>query len=376
MPFRITHEDSACRARTGLLALRHGTVTTPAFMPVGTNATVKAMTSENLEALGVNLILCNAYHLYLRPGKHLIERAGGLHRFMSWKHNILTDSGGFQIFSLAPLRKIEKEGVCFRSHVDGSLHRLTPEDCLALQCSLGSDVLMPLDVCTPYGIPQQEALDASTTTTQWAVRTLSAWQNHDSSFKGELFGIIQGNFYADLRRRSADEIVGLDFAGNAIGGLSVGEPQEMFIECLESCAALTPKHKPLYVMGIGTPEYILEAVERGVDLFDCVLPTRTARNGQAFTRRGPLSLRNSPSASDLWSDRCAVLLSHLSQLLAVLSASLVQGQGDLCKHPRDSAQLVLHSIVSGGAAQGDMLRGLRRFQEAFPQGLCSKSRQR
>ena len=298
MAFRVAIRDRQSKARIGSLALRHGTVTTPAFMPVGTNASVKAMTNEDLESILVNLILSNAYHLYLRPGREVIERAGGLHRFMSWKHNILTDSGGFQIFSLAPFRKVEEQGVSFRSHIDGSLHRLTPEDVIDVQRVFGSDILMPLDVCTAYGVTEQEARDAVDTTAKWAQRSATAWDQYNDCFTGELFGIIQGNFFKDLRLRSAEGLLAMDFAGYAIGGLSVGEPRGLFLEYLDFSAGLASQDKPLYVMGIGTPEYILEAVERGVDLFDCVFPTRTARNAQAFTLRGTVSLRNKINAYD------------------------------------------------------------------------------
>jgi queuine tRNA-ribosyltransferase len=260
-------------------------------MPVGTNATVKAITNEQLEDLGINLILGNTYHLFLRPGVRVLERCGGLHSFMSWGHNILTDSGGYQIFSLAPFRKIEEGGVVFRSHIDGTRFQLSPEDVVDIQRVLGSDILMPLDLCTPPGIEEKEALEAVDLTSRWAERSKSRWQQPPGDTRGHLFGIIQGNFYPHLRRRSAEQLLELDLPGYAIGGLSVGESFPIFQEYLSVSAGLIPEHYPRYLMGVGTPEYILEAVEQGIDMFDCVFPTRTARNAQAFTSRGPLSLK-------------------------------------------------------------------------------------
>ncbi len=289
--FRLHAEDAGSRARTASLALNHGTVDTPCFMPVGTNATVKAMKNADLEGMGVRIILSNTYHLYLRPGKDVIGKAGGLHSFMGWKHNILTDSGGYQVFSLAPLRKIEDGGIRFKSHIDGSMHRLSPEDVVDVQRILGSDVIMPLDVCTKPGISEREARDALSTTTQWLERSRTAWRGYDAPLKGLLFGIMQGNFFKELRKRSAEEIGELDLPGYAIGGLSVGEEYEVYRDFLHESAALLPRGKPRYVMGIGTPRYILEAVEAGIDLFDCAFPTRTARNALVFTRDGPLNIR-------------------------------------------------------------------------------------
>ncbi len=298
MTFSVSGQDPGCRARTGLLALHHGTVQTPCFMPVGTNATVKAVRNRDLEAIGVNLILGNTYHLYLRPGRDVITEAGGLHAFMGWHHNILTDSGGYQVFSLSSYRKIEDEGVYFRSHIDGSGHRLTPEDVLDIQLELGSDVMMPLDECTPPGIGREEALAAVERTTAWLCRTNRRWTDHRGPMTGLLFGIMQGNFYKDLRIRSAAAMAALDLPGYAIGGLSVGEEFPVFQELLHHSASLLPDEKPRYLMGIGTPQYILEAVEAGIDLFDCVFPTRTARNAQVFSAEGPLSLRNEKYKTD------------------------------------------------------------------------------
>lgn len=291
MLFQVLHRDSRTAARVGRIALRHGPVETPAFMPVGTNATVKAMRREDLEEIGISLILSNTYHLYLRPGVEVIGNAGGLHRFMAWPHDILTDSGGYQVFSLAPFRRIEEEGVHFRSHIDGSSHSLTPERVVEIQQALGSDVLMPLDVCTPPELSREEALAALELTSRWAGRSRDRWRQMEPGSAGVLFGIVQGNFYPELRRRSAEELLALELPGYAIGGLSVGESFPVFREFLHLTAGLLPDSVPRYLMGVGSADYILEAVEQGIDLFDCVLPTRTARNALALTRFGPLSLR-------------------------------------------------------------------------------------
>jgi queuine tRNA-ribosyltransferase len=318
MPFTVTGTDPGSAARLGMLALGRGTVQTPCFMPVGTNATVKAMRTADLEAIGVNLILSNAYHLYLRPGADVIGAAGGLHAFMGWPHNILTDSGGYQVFSLAGFRTVEEEGVAFRSHIDGSLHRLRPEDVVGFECLLGSDVLMPLDVCTAPGIGQEEAREAMLRTVRWLARSRQQWQASCSprgpSPRGELFAIVQGNFFPELRTESAERTVEIDLPGYAIGGLSVGEEFSVFRDLLHHTAALLPRGKPRYLMGIGTPQYILEAIEAGIDMFDCVLPTRTARNAQVFTADGPIALRNEKFKLDFRpideACRCATCTGH------------------------------------------------------------------
>jgi queuine tRNA-ribosyltransferase len=284
--------DETTRARTGRIFLPHGEVESPVFMPVGTNATVKALEVEALEEIGFGLILANTYHLYLRPGHEIIREAGGLHGFTGWKRNFLTDSGGFQIFSLSALRKLSEEGVTFRSHVDGSYRFITPEEAVEAQTAFNSDIQMQLDVCTSWGTERSEARKASDLTTRWAMRAKERWlAKRNEGYRGELFGIVQGNFDKDLRARSASEITSLDLPGNAIGGLSVGEPFEVFSEFLAFTSELLPDDKPRYLMGIGTPDYILEAVENGVDMFDCVFPTRTARNGLLFTARGPIAIK-------------------------------------------------------------------------------------
>jgi queuine tRNA-ribosyltransferase len=267
-------------------------------MPVGTNGTVKAVTGEDLETIGFDIILSNAYHLYLRPGTGVIAAAGGLHKFMSWNRNILTDSGGFQVFSLAPFRKIREEGVEFRSHLDGSTHRFTPEGAVEIQALLGSDILMQLDVCTKWGASYDEARDALAVTAAWLGRSKKTWEEKAAEGGGKLFAIVQGNFFKDLRTQSAALAVEADTPGIAIGGLSVGEEEGLFLDCLSFTSALLPREKPRYVMGIGTPQYILAAIETGIDMFDCVLPTRTGRTGRVFTSRGDISIKRADREAD------------------------------------------------------------------------------
>jgi len=296
--FTTIAKDSRCAARTGFVELPHGRVRTPVFMPVGTNATVKAVAKDSLSEIGFEIILANTYHLYLRPGHELIREAGGLHGFTGWKGNFLTDSGGFQVFSLSKLRKISDEGVKFQSHIDGSRHFLTPELAVDIQTAFRSDVFMQLDVCTPWGADEKDSLKALKQTSAWAARSKRRWEETRGDFQGKLFGIVQGNFYKELRARSAEEILALDTPGVAIGGLSVGEPFDVYSELLAYTAALLPEDKPRYVMGIGTPEYILEAVQNGIDMFDCVFPTRTARNGLLFTAFGPISIKQARYTKD------------------------------------------------------------------------------
>jgi queuine tRNA-ribosyltransferase len=292
-------------------------------MPVGTGGTVKALTREDLTEIGFEVILSNTYHLYLRPGMEVINGAGGLHKFMAWEKNILTDSGGFQVFSLAPFRKITTEGVKFRSHIDGAYHFLTPEKVVEIQAALGSDIQMQLDVCTSWQAERKEAEKALAITTQWMHRAKKRMQElvsceHEKNlaatlvadlatdakilatneYKGILFPIVQGNFFQDLRKESAERVLATEPLGVAIGGLSVGEPTDVFLEYLTYTQSLLPAHLPRYVMGIGTPLYILAAIEQGVDMFDCVLATRNARNGNVFTRRGALSLKKSENRLD------------------------------------------------------------------------------
>lgn len=289
--YTLLHQDTGSAARTGFVNLPHGTVQTPAFMPVGTAATVKGMTKDDLHEIGFEIILANTYHLFLRPGLDVIKQAGGLHGFSGWDKNFLTDSGGFQVFSLSQLRKITQEGVTFQSHIDGSRRFLSPEIAVQVQAGFNSDIQMQLDICSPYGISKKETEKALVLTTAWAKRAIEAWHQTEDAYQGSLFPIVQGGFFEDLRIRSIESIMELDPRGIAIGGLSVGEPDEVYKAFLAFTAARIPKQKPLYVMGIGTPDYILEAVKNGVDLFDCVLPSRNARNGNLFTRTGPISIK-------------------------------------------------------------------------------------
>ena len=274
------------------MELCHGALSTPVFMPVGTAGTVRSVRLEDLARLDFQLILGNTYHLYLRPGIEVVKKFGGLHQFINWNGNILTDSGGYQIFSLSALKKVHADGVEFRSHIDGSRHFLTPERVVELQQILNSDIQMALDVCTADGVSHTEAGQAVKTTTDWVKRAKLSWKEMQEYYAGQLFGIVQGNFYEDLRMQSAGEIIALDLPGYAIGGLSVGEPFAKFQHFLAFTASLLPDTKVRYLMGVGTPEYILEAIEHGIDMFDCVFPTRTARNGTLFTDHGRLVLKN------------------------------------------------------------------------------------
>lgn len=290
-------------ARLGKLVTGHSRVDTPAFMPVGTQGTVKGITTGELTALNTAMILSNSYHLYLRPGVEVVARAGGLHRMMNWSGSILTDSGGFQIFSLGGLRKVEDDGVTFTSHIDGSRHYLTPERVIRIQNLLGSDIAMVLDQCPPYPAPYAEVQAAVERTSRWALRCRKAHLRDAQA----LFGIVQGGVYPDLRERSAADLVEMDFPGYAIGGLSVGEPKELMYQTLKQTAPLLPAAKPRYLMGVGSPDALLEGSRLGIDLFDCVLPTRIARNGRVMTSRGYLNIRNAVYASDMapLDDDCA-----------------------------------------------------------------------
>ncbi|MDD3852814.1 MAG: tRNA guanosine(34) transglycosylase Tgt [Syntrophomonadaceae bacterium] len=294
LSFKITCQDCASSARLGKLKLTHAEIETPVFMPVGTQATVKTLTPDDLYDIGAGIILSNTYHLYLRPGADLIEKAGGLHGFMNWKRNILTDSGGFQVFSLSKLRKITDEGVEFRSHLDGSRHFLTPELVMEIEQKLGADIAMCFDECAPYPCTYEEAKRAVERTALWAGRCREAHYRQDQA----LFGIIQGNVFPELREKSAHDLIQLDFPGYAIGGLSVGEPKEIMYDILQVTDSVLPVNKPRYLMGVGEPEDLLEGVKRGIDMFDCVLPTRLARHGTAYTSHGKITVRNAGYAED------------------------------------------------------------------------------
>ncbi|MGB4599473.1 MAG: tRNA guanosine(34) transglycosylase Tgt [Trichlorobacter sp.] len=285
--FQLLHQDSTSRARCGLLTTAHGPVQTPIFMPVGTNATVKAMRPADLREVGAQIILANTYHLYLRPGHRLVEQLGGLHRFMAWDGPILTDSGGFQVFSLAELRKITEEGVQFRSHIDGSSHLLTPELSIGIQQSLGADVIMCFDECPSADADRSYVERSLELTTRWARRSKQAHTRQDQL----LFGIVQGGRFPELRQRSAAELQEIGFAGYALGGLSVGEEKPVMHAVMDACESQLPTDHPRYIMGIGTPEDLVEAVWRGYDMFDCVMPTRNARNGMLFTSQGRVNIK-------------------------------------------------------------------------------------
>jgi queuine tRNA-ribosyltransferase len=292
--FSFAVDARSGRARAGTLATPHGTVDTPAFMPVGTAAAVKAVTRRDLAEAGAQIILANTYHLMLRPGDPLIAQLGGLHGFTGWTGPYLTDSGGYQVFSLAKLRRLTEEGVRFQSHLDGSAHLLTPERSMEVQMNLGADIAMAFDECPPYPAPREAVEEATARTTRWARRSRDAHRRADQW----LFGIVQGGVHADLRERSAEEVIALGFPGYAIGGLSVGEPRDDMLRVLERLDPVLPAGRPRYLMGVGTPEDLVEGVARGIDLFDCVLPTRNARNGQLFTSRGRVSIRNARYRGD------------------------------------------------------------------------------
>lgn len=296
--FELLKTDKKTGARRGVLHTPHGDVQTPVFMPVGTQATVKAMKPEDVANLGhegAHILLSNTYHLYLRPGHELVKKAGGLHKFMNWNGAILTDSGGFQVFSLGDLRKITEEGVKFRSYIDGSTHFFTPEKSMEVQNALGSDIIMAFDECVPYPAEHDYVEKSLNRTTRWLKRCKEAHKNTENQ---SLFGIMQGGVYKDLRAESARQIVDLDLPGYAIGGLSVGEPKEIMYDVMDDCVERLPKEKPRYLMGVGSPDCILEGVERGIDMFDCVLPTRVARNGMAMTSHGRVNIKNAKYEED------------------------------------------------------------------------------
>jgi len=293
-PFTLHRRSSECAARRGEVRTLHGTFQTPIFMPVGTQATVKGVTPENLKELGAQIILANTYHLFIRPGHELVRELGGLHKFMHWDRPILTDSGGFQIYSLRDLAKITEAGATFKSHVDGANLFLSPEDAVAVQEALGSDIMMCLDTCIPHPATRAETIDGTELTARWARRSRDAQRDTGQL----LFGIVQGGMYPDLRVRAVEQLVEIGFDGYAIGGLSVGEPNEKMYEITEQTVAVMPQEYPIYLMGVGTPEDLVEGVFRGVDMFDCVMPTRNARNGMLFTSSGRVVIKNARYTRD------------------------------------------------------------------------------
>lgn len=296
LKFTVEHKDKNSSARCGTLVTNHGEVPTPVFMPVATQATVKTLSCQELVDCGIDMIISNAYHLYLRPGQDIVEKAGGLHDFMGWRRSITTDSGGFQVFSLAELRKITQEGVEFQSHIDGSRHFFTPESVVDLQLGLGSDIMMPLDECVHYPATRDYVEDSVDLTLRWAERSKKRFQQRQG--KTSLFGIVQGSTYTDLRKKCVEELVGMDMDGYALGGIGVGEPVELINEITGYTTGLLPAEKVRYLMGVGTPPDMLEAISYGVDMFDCVVPTRNGRNGQALTFSGEMQLRNAPFRED------------------------------------------------------------------------------
>ena len=307
--FELLKTDNRTKARRGRLTTPHGVIETPIFMPVGTAATVKGMKPEDVKELGAQIILSNTYHLYLRPGHDVVREAGGLHKFMNWDLPILTDSGGFQVFSLGAMRKIREEGVDFRSHIDGSKHFISPEKSIEIQHSLGSDIMMAFDECAPYPADRRYVKDSLELTTRWLARCKKYHEEYCEQHGGEsqvlgegvnqsLFGIMQGGVYKDLRRQSAEQVVEMDLPGYSIGGLSVGEPKDIMYDVMDECVDYLPKNKPRYLMGVGSPDCLFEGVERGVDMFDCVLPTRIARHGMAMTSQGKVNIKNAKYERD------------------------------------------------------------------------------
>lgn len=294
MSFTVVAKEAETRARCGRLETRHGIIQTPVFMPVGTAGTVKTLTPDELRGLGVEIILGNAYHLYLRPGHKLMAEMGGLHRFISWDRPILTDSGGYQVFSLAELFKVTDEGAAFQSHLDGSLHFFSPESVIEIQEALGADIIMTLDECLPYPSSPEATRAAMDRTVRWARRCRQAQKRPDQI----LFGIIQGGFYPELRREATLQTIEIGFEGFALGGLSVGETQPMMLEVVDQVVTLLPEDRPRYLMGVGMPEDLLESVIRGIDMFDCVIPTRHARTGWLFTSFGRVVIKNSQYSKD------------------------------------------------------------------------------
>lgn len=329
--FEVIKVDSKTKARAGILHTPHGDIETPVFMPVGTQGTIKAVKPDAVKDMGAGIILGNTYHLYLRPGHKLVEAAGGLHKFMNWDRAILTDSGGFQVFSLGKLRKISEEGVRFRSHIDGSEHFISPEKSMEIQNSLGSDIIMAFDECVSYPADKKYVQESVGLTTRWLKRCK---EYHKNTEKQSLFGIMQGGCYKDLRYESAMQIVELDLPGYAIGGLSVGEPKDVMLEVLDYCVDFLPAGKPRYLMGVGTPDYLLESAERGVDMCDCVIPTRLARHGMAMTSQGKLNIKNAKFEKDFTplDPNCTCptcrnytrsYLRHLYKANEILSATLI-----------------------------------------------------
>ena len=301
MEFNLVCQDAAGSARAGILKTAHGEIATPVFMPVGTQASVKTLSPQELNDIGVKIFLGNTYHLYLRPGSEIVRCAGGVQKFCSWYKPILTDSGGYQIFSLADFNKITAEGFHFKSHLDGSKHFFTPEKVIGIQRDLGADIMMVLDECAPYPCDYDYARKAQVLTFEWAKKSQDAYNNSSNphGFQQALFAIVQGSIYEDVRRESAEQLIELDFAGYAIGGLSVGEPKEIMHNITALCTNILPKEKPRYLMGVGKPEDLVHCVDKGIDMFDCIIPTRNGRNGTVYAMDGPMAIKNARYRDDL-----------------------------------------------------------------------------
>ena len=301
MNFTVKSKDKNSKARSGLISTDHGTIQTPIFMPVGTVGTVKSVSQKDLEdQVNAQIILGNAYHLYLRPGTHLLEKIGGIHKFISWDKPILTDSGGYQVYSLSGRRKITEEGVKFKSHIDGSNHFFRPENVINIQKSIGADIIMAFDECTPYPSDYSYAKDSMEMTHRWLKRCIDSFKDSPNlyDYSQSLFPIVQGSTYSDLRKKSAEHISSFDMPGNAIGGLSVGEPHDLMYKHTEEVCSILPESKPRYLMGVGTPSNLLECISLGIDMFDCVMPTRNARNGMLFTSEGFINIKNKKWEND------------------------------------------------------------------------------
>ena len=374
LDYQVFEKDPASAARRGLIRTAHGEIETPVFMPVGTQGTVKALTQEMLEALDARIILGNTYHLFLRPGTETILELGGLHRFISWPRALLTDSGGYQVFSLGDLRRIREEGVEFRSHLDGSRRFISPEISMRIQHALGSDIVMCFDECTPWPATHREALDSLELTTRWAVRSRAEFDRlrdtpASTAHAPSLFGIVQGSVYPDLRLRSLEQLLGIGFEGYAIGGLSVGEEKSAMYDTVEHIAPHLPAARPRYLMGVGTPADLVECVARGVDMFDCVMPTRNARNGQVFTTHGRLNIRNARFARDEQpidpACQCQVCrrysrayLRHLYQAGEILAATL-------CSYHNIAFYLDTMRRIRQSIALGEFATFRSRFLECY-----------
>ncbi len=348
-PFSFALKATDGNARLGKITTSRGAIQTPAFMPVGTGGTVKAMFTDDVKATGTDIILGNTYHLMLRPGAERVARLGGLHRFMNWDGPILTDSGGYQVMSLAQLRRISEEGVAFQSHIDGARHMLTPERSIEIQCLLGADIQMQFDECTPYPATREAALSSMQLSLRWAERSRAAFERFGGVSQA-LFGIVQGSVFPDLRAASTEALVALDFPGYAVGGLAVGEGQALMLETLEATTPRLPANKPRYLMGVGTPSDIVQAVARGIDMFDCVMPTRSGRHGQAFTWAGKVNLRNAVFADDP---------SPLDE-------------SSTCPAARDYSRAYLHHLIKSGEILGAMLVSWANI--AFYQALMAECR--